>query len=185
MAVSLTKPGEEVFSHPVHAIKEKVKSLVIGVEKPPQNPPTVAQSTTAYKEATVTTVGKKGRLHHEVKNIPLNDLTALNTDELRALTNQSVKEIEEAFALIQRVAAEGERRAELNGDWGDSHYTDVCKFHMGIFQKMAVYNRRHRKLHRHLYRKESDVGFWFVVVGTLAAVAAGAAFVILHLLGLS
>lgn len=182
--VSLTKPVEEIYPQsPVQAVKEKIKSLVIEVEKPPQNPPAVVQSTTAYKEATVTTV-VKNKLHHEVKKIPLNDLTALSREELQGLTETSVKEIEAAFAIIQRVAAEGERRAELDEFWGDDYYTNVCKFHCGIFPKMAAYNKRHRKNHPRIYAKEFSCEFW-AIVATAAAVDLGAlALAVCHFLGL-
>lgn len=188
MAIQLTKKAcsstgvEEIY--PQRGAVPQILEQVPEMGNAPNNPPAVVQPASAAKtkKAVVDrTVGSKIRQQEE--NIPLADLTALDREQLCALTEQSVKEIEEAFALIQRVGAEGERRAELDDFWSDDYFSHVCEFHRGIFQKMSDYNKRHRKMHPIIYRKEHDYDFCAILAtsGTLLFAAIGVA---LHFLGL-
>lgn len=186
--VQLTKAKEEGSLTGVKEIypqKEVVPQVIVNMAAEgrniPQNPPAVVQPYCKSKKAVVARrVGNK--LKQQEESIPLADFTALDREQLCALTDQSVKEIEEAFALIQRVAAEGERRAELDNFWSDDYFSDVCKFHCGVFQKMSDYNKRHRKMHPIIYREHGCVFFTILATGvTLLSAAIGVA---LHFLGL-
>ena len=170
MAVLLTK---EIYP----------ENMVTEAKNAPQNPPAVAQPVASIKKVAVDRmVGKK--LKQQEENISLNDLTALDKEQLRALTIQSVKEIEEAFALIQRVAAEGERRAELDTFWDDDYFSHVCEFHCRVVPKILAYNKRHRKMHPVIYSKEHGVDFYAIWAALGAITVPSAIALMLHFLGL-